>query len=284
MTNHERGGSKYRDSDRAENLGLSGHDFLAKDEYPGVCCALGSIVTDELWNTFVSPTSLDTLHSEIAPRISEHHATELSIELAQIRLASIFDAPTKDLRADLRQLAKGTTATSREALVMASIVLKTSTDSLLWRARSCADEDVGSPGKLAAAEVACSVARGERAVLPTAPRRMLVEDLDPGSIRRVGVILSELLDHTFVSAKAVSALHPDIPEAMARGTARELSLHLLINRVEANGHYPRTVWHSAVTQVLGGTLSAQSSSLDAVCEALGVEPFKIIESAQQHPS
>lgn len=49
---------RYRDRNRAEDLGLAGHDFLGNDDYPGVCCALGTIDTEKLWNTFVSLTAV----------------------------------------------------------------------------------------------------------------------------------------------------------------------------------------------------------------------------------
>lgn len=271
--------SRERDKERAEDLGLSGFDFIGREDDRAVCRALGEFLTHRLHQTFVSPEAIGALHPEIMPATACRVATDVSIQLLQLAVERLFDSPVKDLRADIFQILHGTNMGTHEGLSMLCLGLREDPESVLVAARyRAAPFEESSSGD--AAEHMSPPRQQIPATHPERPRSTWLRQQESSeTIRALGKIMSSTLESKMVSSDAFQALHPDIPREMAQGGAYELSLLLVMARLRAMPHH-HTVDHCSLNQILRGTLSGRAEVLEALCRALEVSSAQVLSQAR----
>jgi len=272
--------SRELDKARAENLGLSGVDFVSRENETAVCRTVAELLSERLHQKFVSPPSISALHPEISLDTASSTATTMSIELLQRSINKRFECPIKDLRADMLQIVRGTNMGTHEGLSMLCLALAEDPEDILARATymgSICSVEVSQCSSVDDVEVSQTQFTSARADCSSSPLLLHLETAE--TIRALGKILTSELAHALVASRAVQSLHPEISDGMASGCAYELSLTLVMARLRALPDFP-TANHSSLTQVLGGTLSSRKGAFDALCAALGVSGEAVLARAR----
>jgi hypothetical protein len=267
-----------RDKEYAEDLGLSGHDFIGRENDPAVCQALAELLSEQLHRQFVSSRAVQALHPEISFEMARYVATTLSIQLVQRSGRQSFDCPVKDLRADMKQILSGTSMGTHEGLSMLCLVLGEDVEGLLMRAHankafletssSEVEPEVGAMGYQANSQF-----EGPK------PSPLLIQTESQETIFRIGKLLTRELHKQLVSPQQIETLHSDIPIDIARGYAYELSLSAVMSRLR-RAPDPRVIDHSSLNQILGGTLSSRMVALEALCQGLNVDSSVALDAAR----
>lgn len=271
--------ARKRDQDRAEDLGLSGFDFIGRQEDTIVRQALSIILSRKMYDAFVSPEQIQNLHPSITPDTSESYARQLSLQLIQITIGERSDCPVKDLRADMNQILSGAAVGTFEGLVMLCLAVGETSESILLRAQALSPYEVESIlGTNISEDSPPLVSENPVGFHPRS--KLLADEESMPTLQALGRLLTEKLYEEFVTPSAIQQLHDKIPHQMSRGTAHELSMTLLSERLRTIVNGPR-IDHSALTQVLGGTLMAQSHAFKAICQALGVNEQDILCDARK---
>jgi len=268
------------DKARAEDLGLSGVDFVSRENETAVCRAVAELLSERLHQEFVSPPSISLLHPEITLNTASSIATTMSIELLQSSIKKRFECPIKDLRADMLQIVRGTNMGTHEGLSMLCLALEEDPEDILTRATYMSNTysaEVLQRGSIDNFKVSQAQFTSARADCSSSPLLLNLETAE--TIQALGKILTSELAHALVTPRAVQSLHPEISDGMASSYAYELSLTLVIARLRARPDLPRAN-HSSLTQVLGGTLSSQKGAFDALCAALEVSSEDVLARAR----
>jgi hypothetical protein len=273
------GESREQDKERAEDLGLSGCEFIGREHDPAVCRALAELVSRRLHKKFVSPESVKALHEEMTPETASSTATHLSIELLQRAIRKLFEVEVKDLRSDIRQIVNGTTMGTREGLSMVCLGLQEDPDILLATASYAVDSFAESLSTYSGEEFRLPRVEISSGLSDVQDRTFLRERESVETIRALGEILRDALAKTMVAPRDVRELHPDIPPEMADGCAYELSLTLVMARLSSTDK-GRSIDGCSLNQVLGGTLSGRVAAFEALCGALDLSSAEVLSRAR----
>jgi transcriptional regulator with XRE-family HTH domain len=272
--------ARERGQDCAEDLGLQGCTFIGRDEEDTTLCqALGIILLRKVYDTFLSPEQIQDLHPSITPDTSQHYARDLSIQLIQITMNERYGVVVGDHRNDITQILHGTAMGTHEALTFLCEAVEEVPESVLLQAQVLSPYEVeailaDNPSENSNFPVLCNpVGFHTRS-------QLLADTESTATIQALGRLLTTMLYREFVSPSEIQQLREKLPPQMSSGTAYELSMTLLRERLCAEQRGPR-IDHGALTQVFGGTRMAQAHALEAICRALDVDKDQILRAARE---
>lgn len=120
----------------AADLGLQGRRFLHLTEDRETIEIVGRVMTRRLFEAFVSPAAVASLHPEIDPENARGTALGLGLSMLSGRIDRMLDTGRAISHSDMMQVLCGTFMASREALAAMCLGLGTRLPDVLAEARN----------------------------------------------------------------------------------------------------------------------------------------------------